>query len=72
MVGLAIYGGLIGGIISAYIYCKNKKINPLDLMDYIAPCVAIAQSIGRWGNFINIEAYGSRNKPTMGNGDNRK
>jgi len=56
---MAIYGGLIGGIIVAYIYCKKKKIKLLDLTDYIAPCIAIAQSIGRWGNFINIEAYGT-------------
>ena len=57
--GLAIYGGLIGGIITCLIYCKKKKINILDLTDYIVPCLALSQSIGRWGNFTNIEAYGT-------------
>ena len=56
--GLAIYGGLIGGVITIITYCKIKKINPLDIIDYVAPTVALAQSIGRWGNYINIEAYG--------------
>lgn len=56
--GIAIYGGIIGGIITAYVFCKKRKINFLDLLDYISPCLALAQCIGRWGNFINIEAYG--------------
>lgn len=56
--GLAIYGGLIGGIATIIIFCKIKKIKILDITDYIAPVVALAQSIGRWGNYINIEAYG--------------
>lgn len=57
--GLAIYGGIIGGILTIYIYCKIKKINYLNILDQIAPCLALGQAIGRWGNFINIEAYGS-------------
>ncbi len=57
--GLAIYGGIIGGIITCYIYCKKKKIDILDLLDGIAPVLALSQSIGRWGNFVNVEAYGS-------------
>ena len=56
--GLAIYGGIIGGIIVTIIYCKIKKINILDMLDYAMPFLALAQSIGRWGNFVNIEAYG--------------
>ena len=39
-------------------YCKKRKINLLNLLDYLAPAVALAQSIGRWGNFFNVEAYG--------------
>ena len=58
--GLAIYGGIIGGIITCIVYCKIKKINILDILDYLAPALTIAQSIGRWGNFVNIEAYGSK------------
>ena len=56
--GLAIYGGIIGGLITILIMCKIKKIKPLDVTDYIVPVLALAQSIGRWGNYINIEAYG--------------
>lgn len=57
--GLAIYGGIIGGGITCYIFCNKRKINLLDLFDYIIPCLALGQAIGRWGNFINVEAYGS-------------
>ena len=56
---LAIYGGIIGGIIACYIFCKKKNINILNLLDCIAPILALSQGIGRWGNFINVEAYGT-------------
>ena len=56
--GLAIYGGIIGGIIVIAIFSKIKKLKVLDITDYIAPIVAFCQSIGRWGNYVNIEAYG--------------
>ena len=56
--GLAIYGGIIGGIIVCYIYCRKHKIYILDLLDGFSPIFALGQSIGRWGNFINVEAYG--------------
>lgn len=56
--GLAIYGGIIGGAITCIIFGKIKKINLLDLLDYIVPCLALGQAIGRWGNFVNVEAYG--------------
>lgn len=57
--GLAIYGGIIGAAITIIIYCKMRKINFLDILDYLAPFLPLAQSIGRWGNFINVEAYGT-------------
>ena len=57
--GLAIYGGIIAGTITIIIYCKIKKINILDVLDYVVPYVAMGQAIGRWGNFINVEAYGT-------------
>ena len=57
--GLAIYGGIIGGVISCLIFCKIKKINIIDLFDFIVPLLALGQSIGRWGNFVNVEAYGT-------------
>ena len=56
--GLAIYGGVIGGILTALVFCKVKKVNFLELCDYCAPFLALCQSVGRWGNFINREAYG--------------
>lgn len=56
--GLAIYGGIIGAVITIIIYCKVKKMNVLDVLDYIVPYLALGQGIGRWGNFINVEAYG--------------
>ena len=57
--GLAIYGGIIGAIATIAIFCKAKKINFFDLLDYLAPVLPLGQAIGRWGNYVNIEAYGS-------------
>ena len=56
--GLAIYGGIIGGVITCYVFCKKRNIRFLDLLDYLVPCLALGQAIGRWGNFVNIEAHG--------------
>lgn len=56
--GIAIYGGLIAGAIVLFIFSYYRVINPIDLLDIAAPGVMIAQAIGRWGNFINQEAYG--------------
>ena len=59
MVVLAIYGGLITGAIVLYIFADRKLINTWDFLDIAAPSVMIAQSLGRWGNFFNQEAYGA-------------
>ncbi len=56
--GLAIYGGIIGGILVIAVFSKIKKLKILDITDFIAPVIALCQSIGRWGNYINVEAYG--------------
>ncbi|MDD2495507.1 MAG: prolipoprotein diacylglyceryl transferase [Tissierellia bacterium] len=56
--GLAIHGALIAGVIVSIIFCKIRKINPLQILDILMPSVALGQSIGRWGNFINQEAHG--------------
>ncbi len=56
--GLAIYGGVIAGAITILIAAKIKKHNPLKVLDAVVPGVLLAQSIGRWGNFVNGEAYG--------------
>ena len=60
--GLAIYGGIITGLYVIVKRCQKCNVNTLDFLNYISPYVAIAQSIGRWGNFFNIEAYGSQTK----------
>jgi phosphatidylglycerol:prolipoprotein diacylglycerol transferase len=58
--GLAIYGGIIGGVIAAIIVSKVKKIPFLAFADCCTPGIILAQSIGRWGNFMNGEAYGAQ------------
>ena len=56
--GIAIYGGILGAAIYAIIFCNKKKINFFDFADLLVPYLACAQSIGRWGNFVNQEAHG--------------
>lgn len=56
--GLAIYGGLLTAFLITYIYSKKKNISFLTILDIFAPGIALGQAIGRWGNFINKEAYG--------------
>ena len=56
--GLAIHGGLLFGLVTVLIICRCKKIEPLNVLDLFIPTVALAQSIGRWGNFFNGEAHG--------------
>ena len=57
--GLAIYGGIIGAILTIIIFCKIKKIKILDMVDFLIPYLALGQAIGRWGNFFNGEAHGT-------------
>lgn len=57
--GLAIYGGVIGSVIFCILYCRMKKIYPLDMLDVACIGLMMGQSIGRWGNFFNCEAFGS-------------
>ena len=56
--GLAIHGGLLFGFGAAVILCYFWKVRPLNALDLVAPTVALAQSIGRWGNYFNSEAHG--------------
>ena len=56
--GIAIYGGVIGGALGAWVYARRKKLPFLRLLDMIAPGLLLAQAIGRWGNYFNMEAYG--------------
>ena len=57
--GLAIYGGVIGAVIGVLVHCKVKKIKVAALLDLVALGFLIGQSIGRWGNFFNREAFGA-------------
>jgi len=56
--GLAIYGGVIAGGIAAVLVARHKKIKMLKILDMLAPAVMMAQALGRWGNFANVEAFG--------------
>ena len=57
--GLAIYGGIIGALIVAFIVCRIKKLPMLPVADAAFPGVMLGQAIGRWGNFFNREAFGA-------------
>ncbi|MFW6251609.1 MAG: prolipoprotein diacylglyceryl transferase [Halanaerobium sp.] len=56
--GLAIHGGLLLGIAVLFLLAKKRNKRFLPALDYLAPLTAFTQSVGRWGNFINQEAYG--------------
>lgn len=56
--GLAIYGGVIGGFLAVVLFSRWRKIPVRTLTDIIVPGLALAQAIGRWGNYFNMEAYG--------------
>ena len=56
--GLAIHGGIIGGIVALLIYCRVRRQPFFAWADILIPGVVLAQAIGRWGNFFNQEAYG--------------
>lgn len=57
--GLAFYGGVIGGVLAAYIVCRIKKIPFHRMADFLAVYIPLGQAIGRWGNFFNQEAFGT-------------
>lgn len=57
--GLGIPGAVMGGVIALIIYARNKKTSFWLFADIIAPGLALAQAIGRWGNFVNQELYGA-------------
>lgn len=57
--GLAVYGGIIFGLLAGFLVCRYKKISFLNVFDTVAPAIMLGQIIGRWGNFANAEAYGS-------------
>lgn len=69
--GLAIYGAVIGAFGAAYIVCKKKKLIALRVFDFAAPYFAFSQAIGRWGNFVNQEAFGVNTNLPWGMTGNR-
>ncbi len=56
--GIAIYGAIIGGIIGVLLFARRRRLNPLVLTDMLVPGLSLAQGIGRWGNYFNMEAFG--------------
>ncbi len=56
--GLAIYGGVIGAVLGVIVFCKIKKVSLPALLDLVSLGFLIGQAIGRWGNFMNREAFG--------------
>lgn len=56
--GLAIYGALIAGVLAALVFSRRRKLCLFTLVDMVVPGLALAQCIGRWGNYFNMEAYG--------------
>ncbi len=56
--GLAIHGGIIFGLLAGYFVCRYKRIQFLNAADLVVPVIALAQAIGRWGNYFNGEAHG--------------
>ena len=57
--GLAIYGGVIGAVVGIIVFCKCRRIKPAVVLDVVSLSFLIGQSIGRWGNFFNREAFGA-------------
>lgn len=64
--GLAIYGGIIGAVLVGGLICKIRKVKLLPTFDVVAIGFLIGQGIGRWGNFVNVEAYGSETNSILG------
>lgn len=56
--GLAIYGGVIGAVLSIFIMAAVKKLSPFQILDTVALAILNGQMLGRWGNFFNREAFG--------------
>ena len=56
--GLGIIGGVLGGALGIVLYTWRHNLSPIRWLDFVAASAALGQSIGRWGNYINIELYG--------------
>lgn len=67
--GLAIYGGIIGGTICTYLFCKKKKIDFLNLLDCIVPCLSLRTINWKMGKFYKSRGIWHTNYVTMENGN---
>lgn len=56
--GLAIYGGVIGGFLVGWLMCRLRRVKFLPMADLAVGAIILGQAIGRWGNFVNVEAFG--------------
>ncbi len=57
--GLAIYGGVLGGLVAAWGFCRYHNFPLMRFLDLAVPSLVLGQAIGRWGNFVNQEAFGN-------------
>ena len=57
--GLAVYGGILGGVLVGYFFCKRRGVRFWPAADVAMCGLLLGQAIGRWGNFVNVEAFGS-------------
>lgn len=64
--GLAIYGGLIGAVVFGLLVCKLRKVKMLPMLDIAVIGFLIGQGVGRWGNFVNQEAFGTNTDSIFG------
>ncbi|MCT1578007.1 prolipoprotein diacylglyceryl transferase [Oceanobacillus kimchii] len=56
--GIAIHGAVIGGVLTAIVFARVRKVSFWQIADIVAPSLILGQAIGRWGNFVNQEAHG--------------
>lgn len=56
--GIAIHGGMVGALLAVWVFSRLRQQPFWDLLDVLAPSLALGQAIGRWGNFFNSEAFG--------------
>jgi phosphatidylglycerol---prolipoprotein diacylglyceryl transferase len=56
--GMSIHGGIIGGAVAGFFYCRKEKLAALEVADLCASVIPLGQAIGRWGNFFNSELFG--------------
>lgn len=64
--GLGIYGGVIGAFVFGWLACRWRKLDFLNMADITGVCLLLGQGIGRWGNFVNQEAFGTNTDGLFG------